>query len=78
MFISTNYYSGVTDLGVLLKPVADVVVEELKGIKRCTHQEIQVQHGTEKLDWRLTQFSLFAAIKVTHTRHIMEMVRSKQ
>lgn len=41
MTIHTLYYIGLVDICVLRKPLAQILIVQLKGVKRCTNQEIK-------------------------------------
>ncbi|BFZ03093.1 hypothetical protein BsWGS_06132 [Bradybaena similaris] len=44
LYVRTPFYTGYTHLAVLRKPMCDLIVGQLVGVKKCTNQEINAWH----------------------------------
>lgn len=53
MTIHTLYYIGLVDICVLRKPLAQILIVQLKGVKRCTNQEIKAWQRWNGLESRI-------------------------
>lgn len=63
LFIRTRYYTSLTNLCSIRKPMSELIVGQLKGIKKCTER---FRHGIRKIDWIPTQPLQDVAGEITH------------
>lgn len=50
IFIRTLFYTGLMEASILRKPICDLIIRQLRGIKKCTNQKIKAWYKRNGID----------------------------